>query len=71
MRKQKKRIDHSQEVLEDYRRELKKNLWKDILSGNMRNEDEIFERFEKMNMSKNISPIYVVVYKTDDESMLY
>ena len=67
----KKRIDHSQEVLEDYRRELKKNLWKDILSGNMRNEDEIFERFEKMNMSKNISPIYVVVYKTDDESMLY
>ena len=59
------------EVLEDYRRELKKNLWKDILSGNMRNEDEIFERFEKMNMSKNISPIYVVVYKTDDESMLY
>lgn len=69
--KTKKRIDHSQEVLEDYRRELKKNLWKDILSGNMRNEDEIFERFEKMNMSKNISPIYVVVYKTDDESMLY
>ena len=67
----KKRIDHSQEVLEDYRRELKKNLWKDILSGNMCNEDEIFERFEKMNMSKNISPIYVVVYKTDDESMLY
>lgn len=67
----KKRIDHSQEVLEDYRRELKKNLWKDILSGNMRNEDEIFERFEKMNMLKNISPIYVVVYKTDDESMLY
>lgn len=67
----KKRIDHSQEVLEDYRRELKKNLWKEILSGNMRNEDEIFERFEKMNMSKNISPIYVVVYKTDDESMLY
>lgn len=67
----KKRIDHSQEVLEDYRRELKKNLRKDILSGNMRNEDEIFERFEKMNMSKNISPIYVVVYKTDDESMLY
>ena len=67
----KKRIDHSQEVLEDYRRELKKNLWKDILSGNMRNEDEIFERFEKMNMSKNISPIYAVVYKTDDESMLY
>ena len=67
----KKRIDHSQEVLEDYRRELKKNLWKDILSGNMRNEDEIFERFEKMNMSKNISPIYVVVYKTDGESMLY
>ena len=67
----KKRIDHSQEVLEDYRRELKKNLWKDILSGNMRNEDEIFERFEKMNMSKNISPIYVVVYKTDEESMLY
>lgn len=67
----KKRIDHFQEVLEDYRRELKKNLWKDILSGNMRNEDEIFERFEKMNMSKNISPIYVVVYKTDDESMLY
>lgn len=67
----KKRIDHSQEVLEDYRRELKKNLWKDILSGNMRNEDKIFERFEKMNMSKNISPIYVVVYKTDDESMLY
>lgn len=67
----KKRIDHSQEVLEDYRRELKKNLWKDILPGNMRNEDEIFERFEKMNMSKNISPIYVVVYKTDDESMLY
>ena len=67
----KKRIDHSQDVLEDYRRELKKNLWKDILSGNMRNEDEIFERFEKMNMSKNISPIYVVVYKTDDESMLY
>ena len=67
----KKRIDHSQEVLEDYRCELKKNLWKDILSGNMRNEDEIFERFEKMNMSKNISPIYVVVYKTDDESMLY
>lgn len=67
----KKRIDHSHEVLEDYRRELKKNLWKDILSGNMRNEDEIFERFEKMNMSKNISPIYVVVYKTDDESMLY
>ena len=67
----KKRIDHSQEVLEDYQRELKKNLWKDILSGNMRNEDEIFERFEKMNMSKNISPIYVVVYKTDDESMLY
>ena len=67
----KKRIDHSQEVLEDYRRELKKNLWKDILSGNMRNEDEIFERFEKMNMSKNISPIYVVVYNTDDESMLY
>ena len=57
--------------MEDYRRELKKNLWKDILSGNMRNEDEIFERFEKMNMSKNISPIYVVVYKTDDESMLY
>ena len=70
-KKKKKRIDHSQEVLEDYRRELKKNLWKDILSGNMRNEDEIFERFEKMNMSKNISPIYVVVYKTDDESMLY
>ena len=67
----KKRIDHSQEVLEDYRRELKKNLWKDILSGNMRNEDEIFERFEKMNMSKNISPIYVVVYETDDETMLY
>lgn len=67
----KKRIDHSQEVLEDYRRELKKNLWKDILSGNMRNEDEIFERFEKMNMSKNILPIYVVVYETDDETMLY
>ena len=67
----KKRIDHSQEVLEDYRPEIKKNLWKDILSGNMCNEDEIFERFEKMNMSKNISPIYVVVYKTDDESMLY
>lgn len=67
----KKRIDHSQEVLEDYRRELKKSLWKDILSGNMRNEDEILERFEKMNMPKNISPIYVVVYETDDETMLY
>ena len=67
----KKRIDHSQEVLEDYRRELKKSLWKDILSGNMRNEDEILERFKKMNMQKNISPIYVVVYKTDDETMLY
>ena len=67
----KKRIDYSQEVLEDYRRELKKSLWKDILSGNMRNEDEILERFEKMNMSKNISPIYVVVYETDDETMLY
>ena len=67
----KKRIDYSQEVLEDYRRELKKSLWKDILSGNVRNEDEILERFEKMNMSKNISPIYVVVYETDDETMLY
>lgn len=67
----KKRIDHSQEVLEDYRRELKKSLWKDILSGNMRNEDEILERFKKMNMQKNISPIYVVVYETDDETMLY
>ena len=67
----KKRIDHSQEVLEDYRRELKKSLWKDILSGNMRNEDEILERFKKMNMQNNISPIYVVVYETDDETMLY
>ena len=67
----KKRIDHSQEVLEDYRRELKKSLWKDILSGNMRNEDEILERFQKMNMPKNISPIYVVVYENDDETMLY
>lgn len=65
----KKRIDYSQEVLEDYRRELKKGLWKDILSGNMRNEDEILERFNKMDIPQNISPIYVVVYETDDKSM--
>ncbi len=65
------RIDHSQKILEDYKRELERNLWKDLLYGNIRNLDEITERVKKINMQNVSSIIYTVVYEASDESAFF
>lgn len=67
----KNRIDHSQKILEDYKRELERNLWKDLLYGSIRNLDEIAERVKKMNMQNVFSIIYTVVYEASDESVFF